>query len=102
VDPLNVALFVANGTGSLTTTGIHANAFFASSRAKQENQADWPDTQWMFLGLGNWGNVDELFAHAFNVRSDVLRKFFEPVKGKDGFQITVVSCTHCVHLSLHS
>jgi len=87
---VNVAKFLGNGSGSLTTTGIHANAFFTSYRAHEEGNSDWPDTQWMFLGLGNWGVIDETFAKAFNVRGDVLKKFFDPVKGKDSFQITVM------------
>ncbi|OXA57469.1 glucose dehydrogenase [FAD, quinone] isoform X2 [Folsomia candida] len=87
---INALRFVNNGSGSLTTSGIHANAFFSSFRAHEEGNPEWPDTQWMFLGLGNWGVIDETFAHAFNVRSDVLKEFFDPVKGKDAFQITVM------------
>ena len=44
----------------------------------------------MFLGLGNHANIDRDYSHAFNVRYDVLKKFFDPVKGKDAFQITVM------------
>lgn len=47
---INALRFVNNGSGSLTTSGIHANAFFSSFRAHEEGNPEWPDTQWMFLG----------------------------------------------------
>ncbi len=90
VDPLQVANFLAHGNGTLTTTGIHGIAFFASERAKAEGQANWPDTQWMFLGLGNHATIARDYSHAFNVRYDVLKKFLDPIIGKDAFQITVM------------
>lgn len=85
-----IADFVLNGNGTLTTTLVNAIAFFPSTRAVRDGEADWPDTEWMFLGLGNHQKIDRDLSHAFNLRYDVLKRFFDPVKGKDGFQITVM------------
>ena len=90
INALDVAEFVTNGTGALTQTGINANAFFASSRAYADGEAGWPDTQWMFLGIGQSDSLARDFSHAFNVRQDILTQFYKPIMGKDAFQYTVM------------
>ena len=37
--------FVHHGTGALTSPGVQASGFYASSVAKAAGERNWPDTQ---------------------------------------------------------
>jgi choline dehydrogenase len=79
--------FANHGMGPLTSTGVQASAFLVSDEAKKAGEGDWPDFQYMLLGTSIYNNAPNDFEFAFNVRSGVLRKYYETIRNKDSFMI---------------
>lgn len=88
INAQTVMEFTEKGTGPVASTGLQASGFLLSSYAKKTPGEDtWPDIQWLLLGDGIYGRLDLDFAHSFNMPKPTMKKFYDPVKGKDALTI---------------
>lgn len=88
INAQTVMEFTEKGTGPVASTGLQASAFLLSSYAKKTPGEDkWPDIQWLLLGDGIYQRMDLDFAHSFNMPVPTMKKFLEPVKGKDALTV---------------
>ncbi|ODM94363.1 Glucose dehydrogenase [FAD, quinone] [Orchesella cincta] len=82
-----IADFVLDGRGPLSSTGMQATGFIASSFAKKRGEAHWPDLQWTILGNSVYKNYGKDNEYAFNVKEGYLQKYYRNAQGQDSFQI---------------
>ncbi|CAL8070241.1 unnamed protein product [Orchesella dallaii] len=85
ITSVNIANFVVQGRGILTTSGTQAMGFFASKVAKARGQTDWPDIQIILAGVSIGKNFAADFARGFGVRKRTLERYWAHAVGKDSF-----------------
>ncbi|ODN02670.1 Glucose dehydrogenase [FAD, quinone] [Orchesella cincta] len=83
------ALSLARDNGPLTTTGFQAAAVISSGLEKLHGGRNWPDLQLTMYGLSHHKSADEDFSHAYHLKKDLLKTYFEHSKGSDSFSIVV-------------
>lgn len=81
--------FLQNGTGPFTLTFPRGVSLWTSTRALSSGEGEWPDIQVGMTSNGISQNTDEVLSQIYNLRSDVMREFFEPFKGHDAFSLIV-------------
>ena len=80
----------ATGTGAFSDNALHGMGFHVSQEAKDAGEEWWPDIQFMFFAISIYNNGPRDFEKIYNVRSGVLHKYFQEVRGKDSFLIVTV------------
>jgi choline dehydrogenase-like flavoprotein len=79
----------SSGTGTLTSSGVHASGIISSSIAKANGEGDWPDIQLLVSGV----SVSKTFAgeisKAFGLKIDEMTKYYEHAVNKDSFTMII-------------
>ncbi|ODN03058.1 Glucose dehydrogenase [FAD, quinone] [Orchesella cincta] len=77
--------YLTRGSGPLTSSSASAFGFLATDVAKSAGESDWPDVQLIFSGSAICKECDRFLAKSFNIKEDVLMKYYKHAKGRDGF-----------------
>lgn len=77
--------FLQNGTGPFAITYVRANALLLSSLAPRA----WPDVQVHLSSNAIGQTIDQDFVRQYNFKPDIVKQFFDPVKGRDSFSLMV-------------
>lgn len=85
----SVQQYIHNRTGLFAITFVRANTLWVSTRALTSGEQDWPDIQVHFISNGVSPSQDEDMTRLYNVKPDVAREFYEPIKGLDAFSLLV-------------
>jgi choline dehydrogenase-like flavoprotein len=72
--------------GTAPTGGL---GFFSTSKVLASG-LDWPNIQLGMAALGNSKIATKLHARTFNIKYDILKRFYEPLYGTDAFNIAIL------------
>ncbi|CAL8135357.1 unnamed protein product [Orchesella dallaii] len=86
---LRLPEYLTRGTGPLTSPTTSAFGFLATDIAKSAGESDWPDIQIIFSGSAICKECDRFIAKGFNIKEDILVKYFKNAKGRDGCMLVV-------------
>jgi len=67
------------------------NGFLVSSIAKSRGEMNWPDIQYIVSELTVNKAMLMLLSESRNIKESVLKQYFGPVDGKDGFVISILA-----------
>lgn len=81
--------YLYNGVGPFGVTPLHSTTLWTSTKALQTDQREWPDIQVQLIPNGVGENIAKDFARRYNVREDLMKQFYSPLKGRDGFFLWV-------------
>lgn len=81
--------FLQNGTGPFTLTFARGVTVWTSTRALSSGEGEWPDIQVGMASNGVSQNMDEVISQLYNLRPEIMKEFFDPVKGEDAFSLIV-------------
>ncbi len=77
--------WVVSGTGPLQCSRSEATYTWASSFAKRDGYANFPDLHTYFMAWSVDERYEEDMAKVFNMRRDISRNYYGKVKGQDSF-----------------